>query len=55
MIKIPDGIEVIEGRSQVGKDDSALKRELVGAALAPGSSVSAVARRYGISSSLLFR
>ncbi len=57
MTKTPEGIEVIEG-PEAGRRrrfSTEQKRELVEAALAPGSSISAGARRYGISSSLLFR
>lgn len=57
MTKTPDGIEVIEG-PQAGRRrrfTAEEKRRLVAEAVAPGSSVSLVARRNGISSSLLFR
>jgi transposase len=57
MTKTPDGIEVIEvaqlgGRRRFTAEE---KRRLVAEALSPGSSVSLVARRNGISSNLLFR
>jgi transposase len=57
MTKTPDGIEVIEG-PQPGRRrrfTAEEKRRLVTEAVAAGSSVSLVARRNGISSSLLFR
>lgn len=57
MSKTPDGIEVIE-EPQPGRRrrfTAEEKRGLVAEAVAPGSSVSLVARRNGISSSLLFR
>jgi Transposase len=57
MTKTPDGIEVFEG-PQPGRRrrfTAEEKRRLVAEAVAPGSSVSLVARCNGISSSLLFR
>jgi transposase len=57
MTKTPDGIEVMEGQ-QPGRRrrfTAEEKRRLVTEAVAAGSSVSLVARRNGISSSLLFR
>jgi transposase len=57
MTKTPDGIEVIE-RPQLGRRrrfTAEEKRQLVAEALAPGSSISLVARRHEIASSLLFR
>ena len=57
MTKTPEGIEVIEG-PQPGKRrrfTAEEKRRLVAEASEPGSSVSLVARRNGVSSSLLFR
>ena len=57
MTKTPEGIEVIEG-PQPGKRrrfTAEEKRLLVAEASEPGSSVSLVARRNGVSSSLLFR
>jgi transposase len=57
MTKTPDGIEVMEG-PQVGRRrrfTAEEKRQLVAEAAGPGSSVSLVARRHGLSSSLLFR
>lgn len=57
MTKTPDGIEVIE-RPQPGRRrrfTAEEKGQLVAEALAPGSSISLVARRHEISSSLLFR
>jgi len=57
MTKTPDGIEVIE-RPQPGRRrrfTAEEKRQLVAEATAPGSSVSLVARRHELSSSLLFR
>ena len=57
MTKTPDGIEVIEG-PQPGRRrrfTAEEKRRLVTESVALGSSVSLVARRNGISSSLLFR
>ena len=57
MSKTPDGIEVIEG-PQPGRRrrfTAEEKRRLVAEAVIPGASVSLVARRNGISSSLLFR
>jgi transposase len=57
MTKTLDGIEVIEGPQPVRRRrfTAEEKRRLVAEALSPGSSVSLVARRHGISSSLLFR
>lgn len=57
MTKTPDGIEVMEGPQRVRRRrfTAEEKRGLVTEAVAPGSSVSLVARRNGISSSLLFR
>ena len=57
MTKTPDGIEVMEGpqRGRRRRFTAEEKRGLVTEAVAPGSSVSLVARRNGISSSLLFR
>jgi|SRR6516162_9096820 transposase len=57
MTKTPDGIEVIEG-PQPGRRrrfSAEEKRQLVAETMVPGSSVSLVARRHGLSSSLLFR
>jgi transposase len=57
MTKTPEGIEVIEG-PQLGRRrryTAEKKRRLVTEACEPGSSISLVARRNGISSSLLFR
>jgi transposase len=57
MTKTPDGIEVIE-KAQPGRRrrfTAEEKRQLVEEATAPGSSISLVARRHEISSSLLFR
>ena len=57
MTKTPDGIEVIEG-PQAGRRrrfTAEEKRRLVAEASELGSSISLVARRNGISSSLLFR
>jgi transposase len=57
MTKTPDGIEVIEG-PQLGRRrryTAEEKRRLVTEACEPGSSLSLVARRNLISSSLLFR
>src|SRR6516164_6271275 len=57
MTKTPEGIEVIEG-PQPGKRrryTAEEKRRLVAEAAEPGSSVSLVARRNCLSSSLLFR
>src|SRR6516165_7611956 len=57
MTKTPEGIEVIEGpqpckRRRFTAEENRL---LVAGASEPGSSVSLVARRNGVSSSLLFR
>jgi transposase len=57
MTKTPEGIEVIEG-PQLGRRrryTAEEKRRLVTEASEPGSSISPVARRNGISSSMLFR
>jgi transposase len=56
MTKTPDGIEVMEGpqRGRRRRFTAEEKRGLVTEAVALGSSVSLVARRNGISSSLLF-
>ena len=57
MTKTPEGIEIIEG-PQPGKRrrfTAEEKRRLVAEASEPGSSISLVARRNGVSSSLLFR
>jgi transposase len=57
MTKTPDGIEIIE-RPQPGRRrrfTAEEKRQLVAEAMAPGSSISLVARRHEISSRLLFR
>ena len=57
MTKTPEGIEVIEGPQPGRRQRFTVeeKRRLVAEAVGPGSSVSLVARRNGISSSLLFR
>ena len=56
MTKTPEGMEVIEG-AQPGRRrrfTAEEKRRLVAEASEPGSSISLVARRNGVSSSLLF-
>jgi transposase len=55
MSKTPDGIEVIAQPGRRRRFTAEEKRGQVAEAVAPGSSISLVARRNAISSSLLFR